>query len=83
MWVHHIVCEIEPWIEQRTLNVGLCIITVRLVSSFTSFDSTAALGTYKCKHIFFSVKSSLVELETSRSVILPPTMGALWIECLM
>ena len=45
----------------------------RLVSSLTSLDSTASLHTNN--RIFsFMVKSNLVKLETSRTVILPPPM---------
>ena len=51
--------------------------TIRLVSSFTSLDSTASLHTND--HIFsFLVETNLVTLETSRTVILPPTVSFLW-----
>ena len=57
---------------QRTLTVGGSI-TVELVSSFTS---GASLNTKNYK--FSSIaKSSLVKLETSCTVILPPTVSVL------
>ena len=61
--------------EQRTLTVGGRI-TVRLVSSFTSSD--LADSPYTKSNIFsLLVKSSLVKLETSCKVILPPTVSVL------
>ena len=63
------------WIHQGTFTDGGSI-TVCLVSSFTSFDSTASLLTNN--DIFsFLVKSNLVKLETSRIAILPPTVTVL------
>ena len=56
--------------NKRILTVGGSI-TVRQVSSFTSIHSTASLHTNN------SYKSSLVKLETSCAVILPPTMCVL------
>ena len=76
LWAEKIVCVCEGLIarerererEQRTLTVGGSII-VRLVSYFTSLDSAASLHTKKT--ILSSlVKSSLVKLETSCTVIL-------------
>ena len=50
--------------------------TVRLVSSFTSVDSTASLHTNKSISSVL-VSSSLVKLVTSRTAILPPTLSVL------
>ena len=51
-------------------------ITVRLVSSFASLDSTASLHAYN--NIFsFLVKFSLANLETSRTVIIPHMVSVL------
>ena len=56
-------------IKQRTLTVG----------GFTRLHKTASLNTNKI--IFPSlVSSSLVKLETSRTVILPPTVSVLWFD---
>ena len=63
-------------IRQRTLAVGGSI-TARIVSSFTSLDSTASLGRYS--QIKKIVKSSLVKLETSHAMILPPIVSVLCI----
>ena len=60
----------EIYWMHRTLTVGGCGITVRLVFSLTSLDSTASLHTNKQKKSFL-VKSNLVQLETSWTVILP------------
>ena len=51
-------------------------ITVLLVSSFTSMGSTASIHTNN-NTFSFLVKSSLVKLETSRTVILFPTVSDL------
>ena len=53
-------------------------VTVRLVSSFTSLDLAASLGRYKNMIFSSLVKSSLVKLETSYTVVLPPTVSGLW-----
>ena len=53
------------------------IIAIRLVSGFTSSDSTASLHTNNHK-LSFLVKSNLAKLETSYTVILPPTLSAPW-----
>ena len=53
--------------SQRTLTVGGSI-TVQLVSSFISLVSAASVHT----------KSSLVKLETSCTVILPPMVSVLY-----
>ena len=60
--------------EQLTVGGN---ITEWLVSSFTSLDSTASLHT---ENNIFSllVKSSLVKLETSCTVILPPMVSVLY-----
>ena len=61
--------------KQRTLTLGGSV-TVRLVSSFTSLDSARSLCTKN--NIFpFLVKSSLVKLEISCTVILPPMVSIL------
>ena len=58
---------------KRILTVGeVSSITVRLVSSFTSFTA------YKKNVFTLLVKSSLVKLETSFTAILPPTVSVLW-----
>ena len=46
-------------------------VSLRLVFSSTSLDSTASLSTYKHTYIFILVKSNLVKLETSCTAILP------------
>ena len=68
-------------VGQRTLTVRGSI-TAWLVSSFTRLHQTASLNTNK---IIFSslVSSSLVKLETSRTVILPPTVSVLWVGSLL
>ena len=59
--------------EKKTMTVGGSI-TVWLIPSFTSLDSTAPLHTNN--NIFpFLVKSNLVQLETSCTVILFPTVS--------
>ena len=65
---------------QRKLTVGGRggSFTVRLVSSFTSLDLAASLGRYKNMIFSSLVKSSLVKLETSYTVVLPPTVSGLW-----
>ena len=69
-WSLHILTD------QRTLTVGGSI-TVRLVASFTRLHETASLNTNKI--IFHSLVSfSLVKLETSCTVMLPPTVSVLW-----
>ena len=63
--------------RQRTLTVGGRI-TVKRVSSFTSLDSTGSLHT---KTTYFLCRSSPVllgKLETSFTVILPPTVSVLF-----
>ena len=60
---------------QTTLTIGGSI-TVRLVSSFTSLDSTTSLHTVS-NIVSFLLKSSLVKLETSRTVTLSPTVSVL------
>ena len=55
---------------QRTITVGESM-AVRLVSSFTSVDSTASLQSNN--RIFsFLVEANLVKLETSQTLFLPP-----------
>ena len=63
--------------KQRTLPVGGSI-TLWLVSSLTGLVSTDSL--HKHKYFLFLVKPSLVKLETSRTVILPPTGSILWLK---
>ena len=46
--------------------------------SFTSMDSTSSLHTNNSIIFFLVVKSSLVKLEASHTVILPPTASVLW-----
>ena len=62
--------------KQKTLTVW-GYTTLLLVSSFTSLDLAASLHkndrTFSCL-----VKSNLAELETSHTVILPPSMSVLW-----
>ena len=55
-------------------------ITVQVVSSFTSLDSAASL---LHKNNIFSplFKSTLAKLETSCTMILPPTVSVLWLKC--
>ena len=70
----NLFCQIQHWFfmrNKRTLNFGE-VFTVRMVSSLTSMDSTAALHAYN--HIFFSflVKSNLVKLETNYTGIFNP-----------
>ena len=54
------------------------LVTVQLVSSCTSLGSTASLHT-NINILSFLVKSSLVKLETSRTVTLHPTVSFLWL----
>ena len=69
------VNALVDWTDQRTHTVGGSI-TVQLVSSFTSLESAA---TQRTKNIFsLLVKSNLVKLETSCTVIIPPTVSVLW-----
>ena len=68
-------------VQQRTLTVGGSI-TVRLVTSFTSLDSTVSLPTNN--NIFYiSVKSNLAKMKTSHTVILSPTVSILQFSLLM
>ena len=64
---------------EKTLTVGASI-TVWLVSSFISWDSTASLHTNNTISSFL-VKSSLIKLETSCTDILPPMVSVLWQMC--
>ena len=75
---HHLVTLVsDQSVWQGTLTVEGSI-TVRLVSSFTSLDSTASLHTNS--NIFYIlVKYRLVKLEISRIVILPPMASVLWL----
>ena len=67
-----------PLPNERTRTFGGSI-TVQLVASFTSLDSSASLHT-NTKIFFFLVCASLLKLETSHTVILPQTVshGALY-----
>ena len=73
-YLAHIWLNVQP---ENTVTVGGSI-TVRLVSSFSSLDSTASQHTKN--HIFyFLVKSNLVKLETSCTVIILPRVSVLWL----
>ena len=64
-------------LKQRTLTIGGSII-VRLVSSFQVWTQ---LQHYIITNVcYFLVKSNLVKLETSRTVILLPTVSVLSLE---